>query len=63
METFLFMKDWPIFTGPLNVLWGKKFLEQENEKLNKGREFLQLFVETSPNKLLPLPKKGNKQLP
>ena len=41
----------------------KKFLEQENEKLNKGREFLQLFVETSPNKLLPLPKKGNKQLP
>ena len=57
------MKDWPIFfTGPLNVLLGKKISCQKNEKL-KGREFLQLFVETLPNKLLPLPKKDNKWLP
>ena len=31
----------------------RKFLD---EKL-KGREFLRIFVETSPNKLSPLPKK------
>ena len=36
-----------------------KFLEEKNEKL-KGRELLQLFVETSPSKLSPLPKKDNK---
>ena len=40
----------------------RKFLVKKNEKL-KGREFLQLFVETLPNKLLPLPKKDNKWLP
>ena len=34
-------------------------LEEKNEKL-KGREFLQLFVETLPNKLSSLPKKDNK---
>ena len=64
MQTFLFMKDWLIFsTGPLNVLLGKiYFLEQKNEKL-KGREFLQLFVETLPNKLSSLSKKDNKLLP
>ena len=32
----------------------------KNEKL-KEREFLQLFVETSPNRLSSLPKKDNKQ--
>ena len=32
---------------------------RKNEKL-KGRKFLQLFVETSPNKLSALPKKDNK---
>ena len=40
----------------------RKFLQEKNEKL-EGREFLQLFVETLPNKLSPLPKKDNKQLP
>ena len=41
------MKDWPIFfTGPLNILLGKKTSEEKNEKL-KGREFLQLLVEVS----------------
>ena len=38
--------------------WGRICLEEKNEKL-KGREFLQLFVETLPNKLLPLPKEDN----
>ena len=37
----------------------ENFLRKKNEKL-KGREFLQLFVETSPNKLSSLPKKDNK---
>ena len=37
----------------------RKFLEEKNQKL-KGRDFLQLFVETLPNKLSPLPKKDNK---
>ena len=36
----------------------ENFLRKKNEKL-KGREFLQLFVETLPNKLLPLPKEDN----
>ena len=31
----------------------RKFLEEKNKKLKEG-EFLQLFVETAPNKLLPL---------
>ena len=59
MQTFL--KDWPIFvTGPFNELLGKKISwGKKNEKL-KEREFLQLFVETSPNKLSFLPKKDNK---
>ena len=39
----------------------KKILEAKNEKL-KGREFLLLFVETSPNELSPIPKKDNKEL-
>ena len=57
---FLFMKDWLIFfTGSLNVLLGKKVSWGKNGKL-KEREFLQLFVETSPNKLSFLPKKDNK---
>ena len=56
----LFMKDWlTFFTGSLNVLLGKKVSLGKNGKL-KGKEFLQLFVETSPNKLSSLPKKGNK---
>ena len=37
----------------------RKFLKEKNEKL-KGREFLHLFVETSPNKPSSLPKKDNK---
>ena len=54
------MKDWLIFfTGSLNVLLGKKVSWGKNGKL-KEREFLQLFVETSPNKLSFLPKKDNK---
>ena len=60
ISLFLFMKDWPVFfTEPLNVLLGKKFLEEKKRKL-KEREFLQLFVETLPNKLSSLPKKDNK---
>ena len=54
------MKEWLIFfTGTSNVLLGKKNDEEKNKKL-KGKEFLQLFVETSPNKLWSLPKKENK---
>ena len=34
----------------------RKFLEEKKEEL-KEREFLQLFAETSLNKLPPLPKK------
>ena len=34
----------------------RKFLEEKNENL-KGREFLQLFVKTSPNTLSPLQKR------
>ena len=37
----------------------RKILEDENEKL-KGRELLQLFVESSPNKLSSLQKKDKK---
>ena len=37
----------------------RKFIQEKNEKL-KGREFLQLFIETLPNKLSFLPKKDNK---
>ena len=45
------MKDLSVFfTGPLNILLGKKILEVKNKYL-KGTEFLQLFVETSLNKL------------
>ena len=39
----------------------ENFLRKKNEKL-KGREFLQLFVETSPNKLSSLPKKTTNNL-
>ena len=39
--------------------WERDFLEGKNEKV-KRREFLQLIVETSLNKLSPLPKKDNK---
>ena len=54
------MKDWPVFfTEPLNVVLGKKFLEEKKRKL-KEREFLQLFVETLPNKLSSLLKQENK---
>ena len=37
----------------------RKFIQEKNEKL-KGREFLQLFIETLPNKLSFLPKNDNK---
>ena len=37
----------------------RQFIEDKNEKL-KGRGFLQLLVETSLNKLSPLPKKDKK---
>ena len=55
MQTFLTN----LLHKTLKCTFRKENFLSKNEKL-KGRKFLQLFVETSPNKLSALPKKDNK---